>query len=88
MSPVPSPDRASAPLSAYERLLAVFGGKQQRLVEAAQREQSAVSKWRERGVPLSAAIEICDRAEAFGVALKFEDVKGWIAADRARRRRR
>ena len=68
--------------SAYERLLRRFGGRQSDLVRAVGRDQSTVSKWKSRGVPIEAAPAIAEAAARSGVALTLHEVVDWIMADR------
>ena len=96
----PTGDSATAAITAVEgrnsvlaRLLDAFRepgaeglrGAQKRLAEAAGRDQSAVSRWASRGVPMEAAVDIERGAAALGVDIKAETILAWIA-DEARTR--
>lgn len=81
-----SVDAASpTPASAYDRLIAAFGGAQKTLVTHLGRHQSTISKWAIRGVPVDAAPDIVLAAERAGIALSLPTLLDWIMADRRRR---
>lgn len=85
-----SVEGAAASRRAYDLLLDRFGpakGAQKRLAIAAGRDQTTVSKWAVRGVPLEAADAIATGAQAAGIDLSFEEVARWIRADKRAARR-
>lgn len=73
-----------AGLSAYNLIEQLAGGRQKDLVALVGRDQSTVSKWKVRGVPIEAAPDIARAFERAGRALTMTELIDAIMSDRRR----